>query len=129
MIWCSTTAGVSGVAIMSRDQLQGPQRIVSLTEETTDTLYLLGEHERIVGTSGFTVGPPQARKEKPTAAGVLRGVRQSLHLGDPLGRRTDRNRRRRLLSRANHRTIGQGPNHRRSERGDPPHHRALGRGG
>ncbi len=43
----------------------GAQRIVCLTEETTETLYLLGEQARIVGISGFTVRPPQARKEKP----------------------------------------------------------------
>lgn len=42
-----------------------PERIVCLTEETTETLYLLGEQHRIVGISGFTVRPPQARKEKP----------------------------------------------------------------
>ena len=42
-----------------------PQRIVCLTEETTETLYLLGEQDRIVGISGFTVRPPHARKEKP----------------------------------------------------------------
>lgn len=42
-----------------------PTRIVCLTEETTETLYLLGEQARIVGISGFTVRPPQARKEKP----------------------------------------------------------------
>jgi iron complex transport system substrate-binding protein len=42
-----------------------PQRIVCLTEETTETLYLLGEDWRIVGISGFTVRPPRARKEKP----------------------------------------------------------------
>ncbi len=36
-----------------------------MTEETTETLYLLGEQERIVGISGFTVRPPEARKEKP----------------------------------------------------------------
>jgi iron complex transport system substrate-binding protein len=42
-----------------------PQRIVCLTEETTETLYLLGEDARIVGISGFTVRPPRARKEKP----------------------------------------------------------------
>ncbi len=41
------------------------ERIVCLTEETTETLYLLGEENRIVGISGFTVRPPQARKEKP----------------------------------------------------------------
>ena len=42
-----------------------PSRIVCLTEETTETLYLLGEEHRIVGISGFTVRPPHARKEKP----------------------------------------------------------------
>ena len=42
-----------------------PQRIVCLTEETTETLYLLGEEWRIVGISGFTVRPSRARKEKP----------------------------------------------------------------
>lgn len=44
---------------------ESPQRIVCLTDETTETLYLLGEQDRIVGISGFTVRPPQARKEKP----------------------------------------------------------------
>ena len=43
----------------------GPQRIVCLTEEPTETLYLLGEQDRIVGISGFTVRPAQARREKP----------------------------------------------------------------
>lgn len=47
---------------------RGPRRIVCLTEETTETLYLLGEQDRIVGISGFTVRPPQARKEKPKVA-------------------------------------------------------------
>lgn len=41
------------------------ERIVCLTEETTETLYALGEDRRIVGISGFTVRPPRARKEKP----------------------------------------------------------------
>ena len=45
--------------------LSYPARIVCLTEETTETLYLLGEQERIVGISGFTVRPPRARREKP----------------------------------------------------------------
>ena len=43
----------------------GPQRIVCLTEETTETLYLLGEDARIVGISGFTCRPPEARQQKP----------------------------------------------------------------
>src|SRR5687767_10442094 len=42
-----------------------PERIVCLTEETTETLYLLGEERRIVGISGFTVRPARARREKP----------------------------------------------------------------
>jgi len=42
-----------------------PERIVCLTEETTETLYLLGEQDRIVGISGFAVRPPRARREKP----------------------------------------------------------------
>jgi iron complex transport system substrate-binding protein len=42
-----------------------PSRIVCLTEETTETLYLLGEQQRIVGISGYTVRPEQARKDKP----------------------------------------------------------------
>jgi len=42
-----------------------PQRIVCLTEEPTEVLYALGEQERIVGISGFTVRPTRARKEKP----------------------------------------------------------------
>ena len=39
-----------------------PQRIVCLTEETTETLYLIEEDWRIVGISGFTVRPPRARR-------------------------------------------------------------------
>lgn len=42
-----------------------PQRIVCLTTETVEVLYALGEQERIAGISGYTVRPPQARKEKP----------------------------------------------------------------
>ena len=45
-----------------------PERIVCLTEETTETLYLLGEQRRIVGISGFTVRPAHARREKPRVA-------------------------------------------------------------
>src|SRR5690242_6636935 len=42
-----------------------PDRIVCLTEETVETLYLLGEQERIVGVSGYAVRPPRVRREKP----------------------------------------------------------------
>ncbi len=50
---------------MSNDSRIGPRRIVCLTEEPTEVLYALGEQERIVGISGFTVRPPRARREKP----------------------------------------------------------------
>jgi len=43
----------------------GPRRIVCLTEEPTEVLYALGEQDRIVGISGFTVRPARARREKP----------------------------------------------------------------
>jgi iron complex transport system substrate-binding protein len=43
----------------------GPQRIICMTEETTEWLYLLGQEARIVGISGFTVRPRRARSEKP----------------------------------------------------------------
>jgi iron complex transport system substrate-binding protein len=45
-----------------------PSRIVCLTEETTETLYLLGEGERIVGVSGYTVRPPEARAKPRVSA-------------------------------------------------------------
>jgi len=48
-----------------------PARIVCLTEETTETLYLLGEQHRIVGISGYTVRPPQARQEKPRVSAFI----------------------------------------------------------
>jgi iron complex transport system substrate-binding protein len=41
------------------------ERLVCLTEETTEALYMMEEDRRIVGISGFTVRPPRARKEKP----------------------------------------------------------------
>lgn len=50
---------------------QGPQRIVCLTEETTEWLYLLGQEQRIVGISGYTVRPRRAREEKPRVSAFL----------------------------------------------------------
>ena len=49
----------------------GPQRIVCLTEETTEWLYMLGEERRIVGISGYTVRPRRARLEKPRVSAFL----------------------------------------------------------
>lgn len=48
-----------------------PARIVCLTEETVETLYLLGEQDRIVGVSGYAVRPPQVRKEKPRVSAFI----------------------------------------------------------
>src|ERR671913_1900579 len=45
-----------------------PKRIVCLTEETTETLYLLGQGHRIVGVSGYTVRPPEARAKPKVSA-------------------------------------------------------------
>jgi iron complex transport system substrate-binding protein len=47
---------------------QYPSRIVCLTEETTETLYLLGEGDRVVGVSGYTVRPPEARRKPRVSA-------------------------------------------------------------
>ena len=49
----------------------GPQRIVCLTEETTEWLYVLGQAHRIVGISGYTVRPRRAREEKPKVSAFL----------------------------------------------------------
>src|SRR6266704_2079053 len=48
-----------------------PRRIVCLTEETVETLYLLGEQDRIVGVSGYAVRPPQVRREKPRVSAFI----------------------------------------------------------
>jgi iron complex transport system substrate-binding protein len=48
-----------------------PERIVCLTEETVETLYLLGEQHRIVGVSGYAVRPPQVRREKPRVSAFI----------------------------------------------------------
>src|SRR3954467_15202265 len=48
-----------------------PTRIVCLTEETVETLYLLGEEHRIVGAAGYAVRPPRVRKEKPRVSAFI----------------------------------------------------------
>ena len=53
------------------DLPRGPRRIVCLTEETTEWLYLLGQEERIVGISGYTVRPRRAREDKPKVSAFL----------------------------------------------------------
>jgi len=53
---------------MIKDTGSFPRRIICLTEETTETLYLLGEQDRIVGVSGYTVRPPEARQKPRVSA-------------------------------------------------------------
>jgi iron complex transport system substrate-binding protein len=48
-----------------------PRRIICLTEETVETLYLLGEQDRIVGVSGYAVRPPRVRREKPRVSAFI----------------------------------------------------------
>jgi iron complex transport system substrate-binding protein len=50
-----------------------PERIVCLTEEPTETLYLLGEGRRIVGISAYTVRPPEAKRDKPVVSAFIGG--------------------------------------------------------
>lgn len=58
----------------------GPQRIVCLTEETTETLYLLGEDERIVGISGYTCRPKEARQKPKVSAFTSAKIEKILEL-------------------------------------------------
>ncbi len=59
-----------------------PSRIVCLTEETTETLYLLGEGHRVVGVSGYTVRPPEAR-QKPRVSSFLNARHEKIVALDP----------------------------------------------
>lgn len=62
-----------------------PSRIVCLTEEPTEVLYAIGEEDRIVGISGFTVRPPRARKEKPKVSAFTSAkIGEILKLGPDL---------------------------------------------
>lgn len=59
-----------------------PNRIVCLTEETTETLYLLGEGDRVVGISGYTVRPPEAR-QKPKVSSFLHARYEKIEALEP----------------------------------------------
>jgi iron complex transport system substrate-binding protein len=61
----------SGIRHIVRMRQFPPRRIVCLTEETVETLYLLGEQDRIVGVSGYAVRPPQVRREKPRVSAFI----------------------------------------------------------
>ena len=59
-----------------------PERIVCLTEETTETLYLLGQGDRVVGVSGYTVRPPEAR-QKPKISAFINARFDKIEALDP----------------------------------------------
>src|SRR4051794_18551430 len=61
--------GMSDISFVMRQF--PPRRIVCLTEETVETLYLLGEQDRIVGVSGYAVRPPRVRREKPRVSAFI----------------------------------------------------------
>jgi iron complex transport system substrate-binding protein len=56
-----------------------PERIVCLTEEPTEILYALGEQDRIVGISAYTVRPPEARRDKPVVSAFIGGSVEKIH--------------------------------------------------
>ena len=67
---CGNGRSDPGAIILPMRQFP-PRRIVCLTEETVETLYLLGEQDRIVGVSGYAVRPPQVRREKPRVSAFV----------------------------------------------------------
>ena len=78
MSWSSCAANTAPRAVATQGRracpynraVSYPSRIVCLTEETTEILYLLGEGDRVVGVSGYTVRPPEARS-KPRVSSFL----------------------------------------------------------
>src|ERR1700755_1463596 len=67
---CGNGRSDPGAIILPMRQFP-PRRIVCLTEETVETLYLLGEQDRIVGVSGYAVRPPQVRREKKRVSAFI----------------------------------------------------------
>src|ERR1700752_5320015 len=82
-MWCGSRTAASlrragwscspRVRMAHDGRLFPPKRIVCLTEETVETLYLLGEEARIVGVSGYAVRPPQVRRGKARPLGFFFG--------------------------------------------------------
>jgi iron complex transport system substrate-binding protein len=67
---CGSSAGSMSSTLHTA---QGPRRIVCLTEETTELLYLLGEQDRIVGISAYTLRPPEAKQRHPVVSAFVGG--------------------------------------------------------
>jgi iron complex transport system substrate-binding protein len=61
----------------------GPRRIVCLTEEPTEILYRLGEGDRVVGISAYTVRPPEARRDKPVVSAFVGGSVEKISALEP----------------------------------------------
>src|SRR3954462_8384692 len=66
-----TFAKTTACSLSSPLRHSPPRRIVCLTEETVETLSLLGEQDRIVGVSGYAVRPPRVRREKPRVSAFI----------------------------------------------------------
>ena len=107
-----------------------PERIVCLTEETVETLYLLGEERRIAGVSGYAVRPPQVRREKPRVSAFISAdfekivalrARPGADLLGPAGRHRGR------ADPPQHRGACVQPARRRRHLRDDPHARRAGR--
>lgn len=62
---------------------EGPKRIVCLTEEPTEILYRLGEGERVVGISAYTVRPPEAKRDKPVVSAFVHGHLEKIQRLEP----------------------------------------------
>jgi iron complex transport system substrate-binding protein len=62
---------------------RGPRRIVCLTEEPTEILYALGEGERVVGISAYTVRPPEAPRDKPIVSAFVGGSVKRIRALEP----------------------------------------------
>ena len=69
--------------MLDTGQMFPPQRIVCLTEETVETLYLLGEEQRIVGVSGYAVRPARVRREKPRVSAFISADIEKIVALDP----------------------------------------------
>ena len=62
---------------------RGPRRIVCLTEEPTEILYALGEGERVVGISAYTLRPPEAKRDKPVVSAFIGGSVKKIRALEP----------------------------------------------
>ncbi|HET9234783.1 MAG TPA: cobalamin-binding protein [Candidatus Eisenbacteria bacterium] len=74
---------MSGTVAVIWKGRRGPRRIICLTEETTETLYRMGEEDRIAGISAFTVRPPEARRDKPVVSQFVKADLEKIAALEP----------------------------------------------